>query len=381
MIQKFYALVLISLLPLTSFASEVYVVKNIKISANDKNASVARNMAIETGQVKAFNILVKQNFPEASADIDNFSMDQILNTVAGFELGSERRSSTNYLATLNVKFNKQQIDQLMKKHGAKFKQAEMLKQTNIAPDQPLTLSEPTIVSLIIPIYQKEGKSLWLDEENPWHSYIAENVSKLSSANPKFILPIGDLEDLKLINKNLLNHNLIDLTELMDKYNVNNIVLARLVEVSATNEETQLQLNYINKFNGLWQEHEFDSIVNAKPAEAFNQAYQLLDHYNFSKNSSSANKNFSHLRSKHSLNLEFAMQNISDWIALEDLINSSNYFENLKINSMNIKNYKISFDYKISLIDLEEFFKMHGYELTQEEQGTFKLSKEFKNAEF
>ena len=38
----------------------------------------------------------------------------MLDTVEGFELSEEKRSATNYLAKLKVKFNREDVDKLMK---------------------------------------------------------------------------------------------------------------------------------------------------------------------------------------------------------------------------------------------------------------------------
>lgn len=382
---RFLLLINIIFLSFFSSAAEIYTVKSVKVVASNKSASIARNIAIENGQIKAFHILVKQHFPDAAGEIGNISNESILNTVAGFEISNEKKSATNYLATLNVKFNKLQLDKLMKNLGveAKFSEKEMLPENKVTENSlPQAVTSPTLNSLIIPVYENQAKLQWIDEDNnPWHNYLNSKISGLLTKNPKFTLPVGDIEDLSIINKNILNRNIIDLDQLMEKYNVNNILLAKLFSVQEDSQvHYELQLNYINKFNPKWQQHNIDNLSGEKEVEIMKIAYEAIENYDYSKTYTKIKQNFN-LTSIHNIIIDFNIDLISDWIHLEKILKESEYIENIKLRNMNLNKYKFSIDYKISYLDLVAFFNNNNYELTEEQNSNYKLSKVNLNAEY
>ena len=256
----FHRILLIFSIVLFSYvaiANEVYIIKNVKISGNNKTASIARNMAIEKGQLKAFDMLVKLHYPAAVNKLSKLNKDKILDTVEGFELSEEKRSATNYLAKLKVKFNREDVNKLMNSLGAVFTEAPkkvQLEEEQITPESaksseaiqaPPTDSSNTI-TLIVLIFEQEDRYYGLGDENIWSDLWSKSLEK--KANAKFILPIGDLEDLAMLNRDVLKKNLIDLAPLFDRYNVNNLAICRVIDQSQDSmHHLSLQVDYINKF--------------------------------------------------------------------------------------------------------------------------------------
>lgn len=380
----FKKILLLLSLSFSANAEEVYNVKSIKIAASNKNSTIARNIAIEKGQLKAFNILVKQHFPEAMDDLTSLKEDTILNTVSGIELSEERRSETNYLAKLNVKFNKSQVDNLMNNLGAKFNQKTTKNEDKSATiDQlPKSVISPTIVSLIIPVFEQSGQIHWLDEENDWLSFWNRNLSEASKNKEKFILPLGDLEDLNIINKHILSKNIIDLKLLLEKYNVNNIALVKLKKLDNPNSNNlTLQINYIGKFYSSWQNYKFKDLEGEDLKTLFNQAYIEIQNFDFNQAQNSLAKNQFPTISYNNIIIDFPLTNISDWLSLEKTLNSCEYIKDLEIKKINLKEYKISFSYNISLLDLQTLFANHNLDLQENNENKFTLIKANLNAEY
>ncbi len=369
-------------------AEELYTVKSIKISANNKNASIARNEAIEQGQIKGFHILVKQHFPTAVDIVSTLTDSDIFNTVSGFELSNERRSSTNYYARINVKFSKSQIDKLMKNLGANFKKDEVHINTSESTsllkheEANVAIISPTLVSLIVPVYENEGKTYWLEEDNPWYNFLQGKLKGMLSNNSKFTLPVEDIEDLEVINKHILNKNSFDLANIMEKYGVNCIIVARLVNITHTEPEIDLALkvNYISKFNTIWSEHNFTTLQGENLTKLMELTFNELDKFNFALKKETLIHSFS-LMSSRNLDAEVNIDSISNWVELEKIMSDSQYFSNIKIHSMNLKKYMISFDYKISYLDLKDFFKAHKYELNETENNKYLIARISENEEF
>jgi hypothetical protein len=373
MLNRILLILSFCLFNLFATAEEVYTVKSVKISASDKNASAARNIAIEDGQIKAFQILVKQHFPEALDKLKSLSEDNILSTVAGFELSQEKRSATNYVALMNVKFSRAHMDKLMNSRGANFHKAKKPQTEEPQDDStlPIAVTSPTMVSLVIPIYEQNDQTYWLDEENDWL-----NLWHKNSSNGKFVMPVGDLEDLGLINKNILNKNIFDLSTLLERYNANNLVLAR---ASHKDNHLALQVDYINRFGSTWQQHNFTDIEGEKSEELLKQAYEEIQKFNFNNHESASQAKFQQSK-PHKILVEFPIESFSDWVHLEKIMTESEYITNLEVQSMSLNKYNFSFTYNISFIDLQAFFKNHRFNLNEEESNKFSLSKET-NAEY
>ena len=69
----------------------------------------------------ASSSIVQEGLPVSI--ISKLNKDKMLDTVEGFELSEEKRSATNYLAKLKVKFNREDVDKLMNSLGAVFTEA------------------------------------------------------------------------------------------------------------------------------------------------------------------------------------------------------------------------------------------------------------------
>ena len=392
MFNRFLLILSLSLFSLFAQASEVYVVKAIKIAANDKNASIARNIAVEKGQLKAFQILVKRHYPSALSKISSIDTNMILGTVAGFELSEERRSTTNYFAKLNVKFSRDHLDKLMHGLGADFHQveniakAEELEQEQpVANQLPTTVTSPTLNSLLVPVYEKAGKTYWLEDENIWlhfwHKKLATNFAEVKSRD-LFTLAAGDLEDLSLLNKHILSKNIIDLSALFEKYDVNNIVLLRLgnLENSPTPHLT-MQVNYINKYNPRWQQHNFPDLEGDNLEELLKQASSELYNFNFnSANLSKASTNFS-MTNPHTIAIDFPIEKLSDWVELEQILKTNKYITHIDLKTMNTERYNFALTYKISFIDLQTLLQSYNFNLLDRGDNKFLLMRDVPNAEY
>ncbi len=395
MFKKTFLILAISLLSFVAQADEIYTVKSIKIAASAKNASMARNIALEKGQLKAFTILVKQHFPAALEKIPSLSNEAILSTIAGFELSEEKRSATNYFAKVNIKFSREHIDKLMSNLGASFSKSRPIVE-HVKEEVPLAISKnlpdavtsPTMTSLIVPVVEQAGKTYWLEDENAWlsfwHNKLSVNYSKSTEGKEKFILPVGDLEDLTLLNKHILNKNIIDLSSLFERYNVNNIVLIRLgnLENLPTHHLT-LQVNYINKYNSAWQQHNFADLEGDNLQMLIKQAAEEIEQFSFISNQGNMiNRNDKFpITSSHVIDVDFPIEKLSDWIHLEKIITDSQYITNLQLKMMNVDKYQFSFSYKISFLDLQAFFKNHNFSLKDEGDNQFLLTRDVPSAEY
>lgn len=392
--NKILSFVYIILFGLSAYANEIYNVKSVKIHASDKNASIARNIAIERGQITAFEILVKRHFPEAK--VSSFKTNDILNIVAGFELSEEKISATSYSAKINVKFSKKLVDSLMKESGAKFHQkassVRSEEQTIISKPKEVPeaqeqavqsdIAKPTLVTLVVPVVELAGKTHWFEDDNNWLEFWHKKIFS-NKLQAKFILPVGDLEDLSVLNKNILNKNIYDLTELFDRYSVNNIALVKVGDLANTPYHLSLQMNYINKYNPIWQQHNFADITGEDLKVLFNQAFDEIANFSFISNPQDIIPKGKTLEitKSNKITVNYTTGHFSDWVYLETLMNKSDYIDNFILVSMSLNQYKFSFEYKISFIDLQKWLLTHKLSLEDLGNNDFILTRDVPSDEY
>ena len=392
MFNKIFVVLTICLVSFISSASNVYVVKNVKISATDKTASVARNIAIEKGQIRAFQELAKQHYHAAVNKTASLGNQAILNVVEGFELSEERRSATNYFAKLNVRFNREQVDELMKKLGASYTEAaikekvakeESLQAEEIHSHLPVSTGGATLVSLVVPVFEQNGKHYWFEEDNIWLNFWHKKL--LGKTNEKFILPVGDLEDLALLNKNILTKNLIDLSDIFEKYSVNNIILLRL---NADHESEQmhhvtLQINYLNKFHHSWQQHNFTELEGSDLTPLLAQYHEELQQFQFNSNQDHLVKITDDLAMipAQTIIVEFLIEKLSDWVQLEQVLAKIKYITKVDLQEINSRNYHFALTHNIELSDLKTLLAKYKFILQEKNEKLFTITKDTSYAQY
>ena len=392
----FHRILLIFSIVLFSYvaiANEVYIIKNVKISGNNKTASIARNMAIEKGQLKAFDMLVKLHYPAAVNKLSKLNKDKMLDTVEGFELSEEKRSATNYLAKLKVKFNREDVDKLMNSLGAFFTEAPKkvkLEEEQITPEStksseaiqaPPTTSSNTI-TLIVPIFEQEDRYYGLGDENIWSDLWSKSLEK--KANAKFILPIGDLEDLAMLNRDVLKKNLIDLAPLFDRYNVNNLAICRVIDQSQDSmHHLSLQVDYINKYHHAWQRHDFPSIEGSNLSSLLNKSINEVEQFSFnsSRNNSSKISFDLTIVDPYIIAVDYKVEKLSDWVNLEQILTGIRYISNIDLKQITVNNYHFTITANIAVEDLEEVLKKYNLILQSQSGNKYLLEKEVAHAEY
>ena len=361
---------------ITSYATEILNIKNIKISAAAKNATIARNLAIENGQVKAFYELVKLHYPAALNKIDKLNQTEIFNTIEGFELSEEKRSSTQYFAKMSVNFNDKNLTKIMNELGARYKEytepksIEKDTETQIKPQTEV--DTPRLNSLIIPVFEKDGQAYWFDDENTWLTFWQKKL--LDSTDNQFTLPIGDLEDFSFLNKTMISKNIIDLAPLFERYNVNNIAILKLKIIDdMQGNNIALQVNYINRFNPSWQQHDFLNLQEEDLNSALLNYYTQLQDYKFNKTQDFINS--LDTVAPKTITINFSIENLLSWIELEHNLSNVKFITNVELKEMNLKNYLFNLTYNIEFDNLQKLLLKHQLVLEDDGENNYTLIKE------
>lgn len=170
------------LLPLGGYAQgsdDVFEVKGVKVDVTADSVAVARDRALEEGEDRALQTLLRRLTLQAYHDrLPKLSAAQRAALVLDFSVAEEKASSVRYLATLNYRFKPDAVRTLLRDAQIPFAE---------------TRSKPV---LLLPVYQAAGALLLWDDPNPW----AQAWGKVDSREGlvPVVLPQGDLKDIATI---------------------------------------------------------------------------------------------------------------------------------------------------------------------------------------
>ena len=82
-----------------------------------------------------------------------------------------------------------------------------------------------------------------------------------------------------------------------------------------------------------------------------------------------------------ITVNYTTGHFSDWVYLETLMNKSDYIDNFILVSMSLNQYKFSFEYKISFIDLQKWLLTHKLSLEDLGNNDFILTRDVPSDEY
>lgn len=107
----------------TALAEDNFVVRDVKIAGDGATATVARDVAVNTGMVQGLRTLITRFSSEAaatSAEIDGKTINRL---VESYEVQDEHISPAHYEALMHIKFNKSLTRQYLDQKGLVAKAA------------------------------------------------------------------------------------------------------------------------------------------------------------------------------------------------------------------------------------------------------------------
>lgn len=188
---------------------DLYSVSGIQVDATDENAASARVAAHASGHLHAFEILLARLVPEDEIfGVPQLEAAEIGALVQDFSVDDERTSAVRYLATLNFRFNPDQVRAFLGQNEIPFAEIR---------------SEP---ALVLPILTQGGQSLLWRQPNSWRE--AWDGMQLEAELVPMVLPLGDLEDITAVTAaQVLASDVEGLQALARRYSVASIYIVRL----------------------------------------------------------------------------------------------------------------------------------------------------------
>ena len=205
-----------------TYASEVYKIKDIKISEGfdsdfDKNKTI----------YKAFDLAFDELISKIILSTDKKKLkkirsSEIKNLVDSFAVIDEKFVDNKYIALFEVEFSKIKINKL-------------LEINNIFPSIPKN-TDLFIMPILIKNNQFEPS---LFSENPF--YLNWNKETKKYFLIKYILPNEDIEDINMISQNINDLEKYNFSVIINKYNLKNFIIIVIYENGK-------ELNVLSKVN-------------------------------------------------------------------------------------------------------------------------------------
>ncbi|MCH2038056.1 MAG: DUF2066 domain-containing protein [Rickettsiales bacterium] len=222
----FFTLILPSLASANS--SAIFTVEDIKVDQRGKNATIARQKALDSAQKDAYSILLKRLTNEhSSSNIPELDLDDIAGIVQSYKINNEKISAGRYRATIDVTFFPERTKSMLKDYGIAV----------IEQQKPPTL--------LIPIFTRDEKTILWSRRNLWKDALSQATDKRSAITlSDFVMPLGDIEDIAMSNIQSIRDGNPDYFEpLMAKYNTSQVIVldANYIETNSENGEAILQV--------------------------------------------------------------------------------------------------------------------------------------------
>ncbi len=190
-------------------ANQVFKIENIEVDETSHTAIAAREKALEIGQKKAWELLVRRvTLPDKNSQIVELSFDEIKSLVQSYEVVRERVSPVRYLASLTFVFNPNLVREIFLKNGVMFSET------------------PSLPILLIPVFETNGVARLWKTPNPWMNVWKESF--YDNGLIPFIIPEGDLKDRKYLSTaQATGEKLVHFNPIMKKYGVHKVVVAKV----------------------------------------------------------------------------------------------------------------------------------------------------------
>ena len=160
-------------------AADLYTIKGVHVDETAASATAARATAQAKGQKIALTELMQRltlaaDWPRLPQVDDTTAQ----NAVRGFQVASEKASSTRYIADLKVSFQPDAVRNLLRRSGILFGE---------------TQAKP---ALVLAIYDKGGAPVFWEDKNTWRDAISKQ--DLDNAITPLLLPQGDVQEFGIL---------------------------------------------------------------------------------------------------------------------------------------------------------------------------------------
>lgn len=207
----------------TANAADLYTIKGVHVDVTAASASEARTIAQARGQKDALNDLMRRLTLVADwSRLPDVPDNVVQDAVRGFQVASEKASSTRYIADLNVSFRPDALRNLLKRNNILFGETQAK------------------AALLVPIYRKGDTEAFWDDSNPWRDAVA--ARDLDNAMTPLLLPLGDVQEFGLLTSmQAVNGDQQAIKNLGQRYGADDVIVA-IATVNGAGTSVSLTIN-------------------------------------------------------------------------------------------------------------------------------------------
>lgn len=215
--------VLVSLAGQSVSAADLYTVRGVHVDVTAASATEARSIAQAKGQRDALSELMRRLTLAADwGRLPQLEDTQVQDAVRGFQVASEKASSTRYIADLNVSFRPDAVRNLLKRSGILFGE---------------TQAKP---ALLLAVHDKAGAQVFWEDVNDWRAAVARR--DLDDAITPLMLPLGDVQEFGILTTaQAVSGDKAAIADLGHRYGTDEVVVA-IARSGAEGGNVELTIN-------------------------------------------------------------------------------------------------------------------------------------------
>ena len=236
-------------------SNKVFVIKNISVDVTANTALVAREKALEKGQIIAWRRLLQRlTLMDAADSIAKVPFLEIRPLIRGYEVLRERTSPVRYVAELSVTFNDEDVRQFLLNNAVAFAET------------------PSLPVLVIPVLIKQGVSALWENPNPWRD-LWQNLPEQDGL-VQIIVPKGNIFDIRDLSAlQALRGVETRLKVIADRYQAQSVIIAKASKGFDVKDNLPVLEITVTKFNADMVE---ETIIDSIKGQADDDLLGLLD---------------------------------------------------------------------------------------------------------
>ncbi len=338
----------IVMLTCLSFATvakaELYKVTGVAVEAESVSSLAAKEIALATGQLTAFNRLMAKLAPENMENLPAQNEESVLDFVQGVSIENEKTTATKYMGSIAVEFNEKAVQDFL----------------NSAKVTYLKNEAPAL--LVVPVFVQNGQKAVLDEMNPL--YIALKEKGDFAPFFKAAVPAGDMEEMNLAAMAAAQEDFSGFQSLLPVYDKKRVMVLYL-----TPESEDVWQIYNAFYPAAGMENQ---VVHKRFRFAYGDkqvAAEKMAEAVFSEMESRwRDEKTSSLSEDKTLYLRIKAESLPEWLQLEKEMKKWELFETFSLKGLYLPQVLVEAKYKGAEYQLEEKLKEQGWRLEKDFRG-------------
>lgn len=331
---------------------EAFTISNVPVDVTAENAAAAREKAIFAGQRTALTQLLERMDAAKAIDPAKLSDNKIAALVRNFEIASEKASNVRYIASMNVRFKPNAVQNLLGNAGVSF------------------TANPTMPQLILPLAASGDRIVLWEEQTLWHQALAQ-LERPDALQP-IIIPNGELTDVSAIDaRSAAAGDAASLGAIATLYRAGAVVVAQLTQESGDAAAKFVNL-IVTRYDNTGQKLETQTIA-VPPGK--DQAAQLAGAVQQVKNFLQHKAMIDVLAPGYagsSLTLHAALSSLPELTRLRQRLGSVAAIKRINIRSIRRDGADMVLDYSGDQMQLQQALSQQGLMLTQAPSGAWQL---------